>query len=116
MDAITPKRIRITLKTIRAITFISLLLLVLFSSIILSIVLYAKWQGPPSLTVPQSTLIYADDGSKIGEYHNGQTRYWVNLDEISDYVLQATIAIEDRSFYDHHGFDYKRIVGAALAD
>lgn len=116
MDAITPKRIRITLKTIRAITFISLLLLVLFSSIILSIVLYAKWQGPPSLTVPQSTLIYADDGSKIGEYHNGQTRYWVNLDEISDYVLQATIAIEDRSFYDHHGFDYKRIVGAVLAD
>ncbi|MGM7723589.1 transglycosylase domain-containing protein [Metabacillus sp. Hm71] len=116
MDVITPKRIRITLKTIRALIFISLLLLVFFSTIILSIVLYAKWQGPPSLTVPQSTIIYASDGSKIGEMHNGQKRYWVNLDDISEHVLQATIAIEDRSFYDHNGFDYKRIAGAALAD
>jgi penicillin-binding protein 2D len=116
MDIITPRRIRITLKTIRAITFISLLVLILFSSVVLSIVLYAKWQGPPSLTVPQSTIIYASDGTKIGELHNGQKRYWVSLDDISDSVLQATIAIEDRSFYDHHGFDYKRIVGAALAD
>ncbi|QGQ48382.1 transglycosylase domain-containing protein [Metabacillus sediminilitoris] len=116
MDVITPRRIRITLKTIRAITFISLLLLIFFSTVVLSIVLYAKWQGPPSLTVPQSTIIYASDGSKIGELHNGQKRYWVNLDDISEHVLQATIAIEDRSFYDHHGFDYKRIAGAALAD
>jgi penicillin-binding protein 2D len=116
MDMITPKRIRITLKTLRAITFISLLLLALFSTIILSIVMYAKWQGPPSLTVPQSTIIYASDGSKLGELHNGQKRYWVDLDEISENVLQATIAIEDRSFYDHNGFDYKRIAGAALAD
>lgn len=116
MDVITPRRIRITLKTIRAITFISLLLLIFFSTVVLSIVLYAKWQGPPSLTVPQSTIIYASDGSKIGELHNGQKRYWVNLDDISENVLQATIAIEDRGFYDHHGFDYKRIAGAALAD
>jgi 1A family penicillin-binding protein len=116
MDVITPKRIRITLKTIRAITFISLLLLVFFSTILLSVVLYAKWQGPPSLTVPQSTIIYASDGSKIGELHNGQKRYWVNIDHISENVLHATIAIEDRSFYDHNGFDYKRIAGAALAD
>ncbi|MBO1512776.1 transglycosylase domain-containing protein [Metabacillus bambusae] len=116
MDVITPKRIRITLKTIRAITFISLLLLVFFSTIILSVVMYAKWQGPPSLTVPQSTIIYASDGSKIGELHNGQKRYWVKLDDISENVLQATIAIEDRSFYNHNGFDFKRIAGAALAD
>jgi penicillin-binding protein 2D len=116
MDIITPRRIRITLKTIRAITFISLLFLIFFSTIILSIVLYAKWQGPPSLTVPQSTIIYASDGSKIGELHNGQKRYWVNMDNISKNVTKATIAIEDRSFYEHHGFDYKRIAGAALAD
>lgn len=116
MDVITPKRIKITLKTLRAITFISLLLLVFLSTVILSIVLYAKWQGPPSLSVPQSTIIYASDGSKIGELHNGQKRYWVNLDDISQHVINATISIEDQSFYEHNGFDYKRIAGAALAD
>lgn len=116
MDVITPRRIRITLKTLRAITFISLLALVFISTMILSIVLYAKWQGPPSLTVPQSTIIYANDGSRIGELHNGQKRYWVELEDISPNVLHATIAIEDQSFYDHNGFDYKRIAGAAIAD
>jgi len=116
MDVMTPRRLRITLKTVRALIFISLLCLVLFSTIILSIVLYAKWLGPPSLSVPQSTLIYASDGSKIGELHNGQKRYWVDIDHISPHVREATIAIEDRSFYQHDGFDYKRIAGAALAD
>ncbi|MFS0878882.1 transglycosylase domain-containing protein [Metabacillus niabensis] len=116
MDVITPKRLRITLKTMRALLFIGLLVLVFLSTIILSIVLYAKWQGPPSLTVPQSTIIYASDGTKIGELHNGQKRYWVPLDDISDYALQATVAIEDQSFFEHNGFDYKRIAGAALAD
>ncbi|PMC37519.1 monofunctional biosynthetic peptidoglycan transglycosylase [Bacillus sp. UMB0899] len=116
MDVMTPRRLRITLKTVRALIFISLLGLVLFSTVILSIVLYAKWLGPPSLSVPQSTLIYANDGSKIGELHNGQKRYWVDIHHISPHLLEATISIEDRSFYQHHGFDYKRIAGAALAD
>lgn len=116
MDVMTPRRLRITLKTVRALIFISLLDLVLFSTVILSIVLYAKWLGPPSLSVPQSTLIYANDGSKIGELHNGQKRYWVDIHHISPHLLEATISIEDRSFYQHHGFDYKRIAGAALAD
>lgn len=116
MDVITPKRIKITLKTIRALTFIGLLFFVFLSTVILSVVLYAKWQGPPSLAVPQSTIIYANDGSTIGELHNGQKRYWVNLDHISEHVLNATLAIEDQNFHEHNGFDYKRIAGAALAD
>ncbi|WP_226669180.1 transglycosylase domain-containing protein [Metabacillus litoralis] len=116
MDVITPKRMKITLKTIRALTFISILFFIFLSTIVLSVVLYAKWQGAPSLAVPQSTIIYANDGSTIGELHNGQKRYWVTLDSVSKHVLQATIAIEDQNFYEHNGFDYKRIAGAALAD
>lgn len=82
----------------------------------IGIITYAKILGPPPLTVPQSTLYYADDGTVIGESHNGQKRYWVNFDKISPYLVDATIAIEDQHFYDHHGFDLKRIAGAALAD
>ncbi|WP_273129586.1 transglycosylase domain-containing protein [Bacillus weihaiensis] len=116
MDIISPKRVRFTLKTIRALIFLSILAILFLSTILVSVSLYAKWQGPPSLSVPQSTIIYADDGTKIGELHNGEKRYWVDLDHISEHLQQATIAIEDQSFYDHNGFDYKRIVGAALAD
>ncbi|MDQ0232197.1 transglycosylase domain-containing protein [Metabacillus malikii] len=116
MDIMTPRRIRMTLKTLRALTIIGLLLLVLFSTFILSVVFYAKSQGPPSLSVPQSTIIYASDGSIIGELHNGQRRYWVGLEDVSEHIVHATVSIEDQSFFQHNGFDYKRIAGAALAD
>ncbi len=46
----------------------------------------------------------------------GQKRYWLPLDEISPAFVDAIISIEDKNFYNHHGFDYKRIAGAALAD
>ena len=38
------------------------------------------------------------------------------LKEISPDLLNATISIEDKNFYHHHGFDYKRIAGAVVAD
>ena len=30
--------------------------------------------------------------------------------------MQAAIAVEDQNFYNHHGFDYRRMAAAALAD
>lgn len=90
--------------------------MVLFLVGIMGVLIYAKVQGPPPLAVPQSTLIYGDDGSVIGETNTGEKRYWVGLKEISPALIEATISIEDKSFYQHYGFDLKRMAGAALAD
>nr|WP_245947459.1 PBP1A family penicillin-binding protein [Bacillus taeanensis] len=82
-----------------------------------SLLMYVKLSGPPPLRVTQTTTFYGSDQSIIGEKHqNGQNRYWVGLDDISENVIHATIAIEDRKFYDHNGFDFKRIAGAIIAD
>ncbi|HET7578800.1 MAG TPA: transglycosylase domain-containing protein [Bacillales bacterium] len=79
---------------------------------------YAKIAGPPPLTVPQTTVFYASDGSIIGQTeHGGQNRYWVPLDQISKPVVQATIAVEDKRFYQHiFGFDFRRIAASAAED
>ncbi len=77
---------------------------------------YAKILGAPPLAVSQSTLYYADDGSIIGESNSGQKRYWVPLRDISPSFIDAIVSIEDKNFYTHHGFDYKRIAGAVIAD
>ncbi len=90
--------------------------MVLFMLGIMGVLIYAKVQGPPPLAVPQSTLIYSEDGSVIGESNTGEKRYWVGLKEISPALIEATISIEDKSFYEHYGFDIKRMAGAALAD
>ncbi|HZG70405.1 MAG TPA: transglycosylase domain-containing protein, partial [Chondromyces sp.] len=103
-------------KWIRACFFISLLGFALFSIGIGSILIYAKVLGTPPLAVPQSTLYFADDGTVIGENHSGEKRYWVDLDNISPFLVNGTLAIEDKNFFEHNGFDYKRIAGAALAD
>ena len=82
-----------------------------------SLHLLAVIMGAPEIQVPQTTIYYDHDQNVIDESDkDGQNRYWVKLDSISPNVIDATIAIEDRSFYTHPGFDFKRIGGAILAD
>ncbi|MFS0863026.1 transglycosylase domain-containing protein [Fredinandcohnia sp. 179-A 10B2 NHS] len=117
MEVIRNERFKNTIKIIRAILIISLIFIGLATVGLLGVLSYAKTQGAPPLAVPLSTLIYADDGSLIGEErHQGETRYWVSLEDMSQPIIDATISIEDRNFFNHHGFDYKRIGGAILAD
>ncbi|ENQ3079646.1 PBP1A family penicillin-binding protein [Bacillus cereus] len=80
------------------------------------VLLVAKILGPPPVAVPQTTIFYANDDSVMGQSHGTQKRYNVSLDHISPYVREATLSIEDQRFYNHHGFDLKRIGGAVIAD
>lgn len=118
MELIREETLEKTRKWLRAIFVIGIILLILFVIFIISLVSYGHIKGPPPLTVPQTTIYYANDEKTIiGEsVHNGENRYWVSLNEISPAVIKATISIEDRKFFDHHGFDLKRIAGAAIAD
>ncbi|QCJ45381.1 PBP1A family penicillin-binding protein [Bacillus sp. S3] len=116
MEIMTDQGFRKTVKYLRAIIIISLIGMICMLILLLGILGYAKILGAPPLAVPQSTLFFADDGTLIGESHSGQKRYWVGLKEISPDLVNATVSIEDKNFFDHHGFDYKRIAGAVLAD
>lgn len=89
-----------------------LLILILY----LCILIYAKILGAPPLAVPQSSVFYSSNGTIIGESDSGQKRYWVQLKDISPEMVDAVLAVEDRGFYHHNGFDYKRIAGALIAD
>ena len=78
---------------------------------------YAKILGPPPIKVPQTTIFYAASGKIFAEAeHQSQNRFWVKLDDISNPLVNATIAIEDKRFYEHSGFDVRRIMGSTLAD
>jgi len=55
--------------------------------------------------VAQSTKIYDRTGEHVlYEIHGDQKRTLVSLDQIPIYVQKATIAIEDKNFYNHGGF------------
>ncbi|WP_430790122.1 transglycosylase domain-containing protein [Virgibacillus flavescens] len=70
--------------------------------------------GPPPLKAEQNTIYYSSADTVIGEEKGSESRYWVGLDEMTPYVKQAILAIEDQHFYEHNGFDYSRIAGAVL--
>ncbi|OIK16067.1 monofunctional biosynthetic peptidoglycan transglycosylase [Bacillus sp. MUM 116] len=116
MEIMTNHGFRKTIKYLRAIIFISLIGMVCMLILFLGILAYAKILGAPPLAVPQSTLFFSNDGTLIGESNSGQKRYWVSLKDISPDLVDATVSIEDKNFYQHHGFDMKRIAGAVVAD
>jgi penicillin-binding protein 1A len=63
------------------------------------------------IQLPQSSLVYARDGSLIGEIGR-EFRTSVSLSSLPAYVAQAFIATEDQRFYQHDGVDLIGVAGA----
>lgn len=62
----------------------------------------------------QSTQIFDRNGKILYEIHGNKNRIVVDLKDMPKYMQEATIAVEDKGFYKHHGFDVKRIIGSGL--
>lgn len=67
--------------------------------------------GPPSIELGATTTFYDNEGDLLTPKENHET---FQLDNVSPYIIDATIIIEDRHFYEHHGFDYRGIGRAIL--
>ena len=116
MEALPLEHFKRAGKYLRAFLILATIGLIFLFIMLLSLWIYAKILGPPPIAVSESTLYYSDNGDVIGETNSGQKRYWVPIESISPELIQATVAVEDRQFYTHYGFDMKRIGGALLAD
>jgi penicillin-binding protein 1A len=68
------------------------------------------WQIIP---LPQSSLVFARDGSLIGEIGR-ENRTNVSIKSLPPYVSKAFIAVEDQRFYEHDGVDVKAVAGAVV--
>lgn len=67
-------------------------------------------------SIPESTKIFARDGSLLYEIHGEYKRTQVTLDQISPYVKNATVAVEDKDFYNHGGISIRGILRSAVVD
>ncbi len=65
--------------------------------------------------VAQSTKIYDRTGETLlYEISGDQKRTIIELEAVPDYVAQAVIALEDKTFYEHSGFNYQRLALAVF--
>lgn len=86
------------------------------SFIVLLIGLYTYAYLSPKLDLKTSGSLYLYDNKNDLIYQGSRSNEWANLEDISDNLKNAVIAVEDKNFYNHHGFDYLRIAKAMLTN
>ncbi len=69
-----------------------------------------------SRNVTESSKIYDRNGALLYEIHGEVKRTLIEFDQIPDRVKQATIAIEDKKFYDHKGINLRGVARALFRD
>lgn len=83
-------------------------------------VIYSLFNGAGDLPLEQfeinnfTTFIYDKDGNEYAKLDSKENRVYVSIDEMSEYLPKAFIAIEDERFETHIGFDLKRTAAATV--
>ena len=73
-----------------------------------------------SFRLNQTSVIYYQNKS-TGQYetlqnlYGDENRIWASYNEIPDDLVYATVAVEDRRFFEHHGVDWLRSARAGLS-
>ncbi len=65
---------------------------------------------------PQTTRIYDKNGKKIANLFAAQHRYYAPFEEIPPRLIEALLAIEDTSFFEHPGVNFDAIFRALIKD
>jgi penicillin-binding protein 1A len=78
-----------------------------------------EFQGGLDRTYPElaeNSYVYDEDGKQIGEFPVMESRETVGFEGLGKNLPGAVVAVEDRRFYDHYGFDPEGLARAAWTD
>ena len=84
------------------------IILSMFVTLVAFVIVARDLPSPTKLTnrqVVQATKIFDRNGQLLYDVYGDQNRTVVPITELPKYLLQATVAIEDKDFYKHKGFD-----------
>lgn len=80
--------------------------------IIGNIAVYTYAYLTPKLQIKSANSFMLFDKDNNMYFQGSGSQEWIALDEISPYLISATIQTEDKNFYHHKGFDFLRIIKA----
>lgn len=66
--------------------------------------------SPPKL----STQILDRNGKVLYKFYDNENRTWIPIEKIPTDLIEATLAIEDKNFYNHHGLSVKGLIQATI--
>ena len=100
--------------------FITLFIVGILSPVFLVGYYYFKYDYDISSLVdykPELTSrIYDKNGEKIANVFNKKNRYYATFDEIPPRIIEALVAIEDTTFFEHSGVNFDAIFRAIIKD
>ena len=82
--------------------------------IFIHIAVYTYCFITPKLEINKSQSFYLYDTKNELVFNDDKS--WISLENISPYLINATISTEDKYFYKHIGFDYLRIAKAIVTN
>ncbi|HET7577800.1 MAG TPA: PBP1A family penicillin-binding protein [Bacillales bacterium] len=83
---------------------------------VFAVVKSAPELNPDLLHSPLTTIIYDKNGNEVATVFNKHKRISINIQDVPPLMKKAVISIEDRRFKTSIGIDFRRILGAAIAD
>lgn len=89
---------------------LTLFFLILLFTIGLAIYGYGQVSDKLEIRSANNLSLYDSNGNMF--FQGTGTSEWVQLGDISENVINATISTEDKNFYKHFGFDFLRIIKA----
>jgi penicillin-binding protein 1A len=75
-----------------------------------------KEERRTATALPQTSFLYASDGTLITALHAGEDRVIVKTKNMPQVIRDAVVAIEDQRFYEHGGIDLRALLRAAYID
>lgn len=69
---------------------------------------------PDTFRLSETSYIYSEDGTELAKLAEDEDATYLTYDEIPEDVVNAFVAVEDRSFWTNGGIDYKGILRVCL--
>lgn len=98
------------MKKIKLLLQIFVICLILFMSINLAGEIYALCTPKFDIKSANSFYMY-DNKLELVFYGKGEDK-WIDLEDMNNNVINSTLAVEDKNFYKHNGFNFFRIAKA----
>ena len=99
--------------TLLLIGIITTVILICFAARYIQTVIIPQAHVEANFVMDQTSIIYYEDPN-TGEYvehlslHGDENRILVDYEDIPEDMINATVAIEDRTFREHHGVNWRR--------
>lgn len=94
--------------------FLLVCLISMFAVSMYMLKIYKEGVDVSNISLNSIAHIYDNKGVEISVIYDNDTRVYTKVSELPDYVYNSFVAIEDKRFYDHNGFDVARFSGAVI--